>query len=238
MCSSWPSPKRGSFPVAWAIDPLLAERFPALFDYYASTARANDSFISGTAGAGYAYLNQMSSEQLQTYGERVGRLTAKYGPHVVDTYGYANISVHEAYQKAMAQGGSAPVAFVTQPNWGNSFGDAYTPFNCSEDNLELSGGTPLICSSGSPKLFYYSGSLNASCPSCDLASRIEEVAKRQPPPYFVLVYGGLQAFGGVDTASPKSFFTLLGDTIERLGSGFVTIGASEMARLAREAKAA
>ena len=31
MCSSWPNPKRGSLPVAWAIDPLLAERFPALF---------------------------------------------------------------------------------------------------------------------------------------------------------------------------------------------------------------
>lgn len=236
MCSSWPNPKRGSFPVAWAIDPLLAERFPALFDYYASTAHANDSFISGTAGAGYAYLNQMSSVQLQRYGQRVGRLTEKYGPHVVDTYGYANVSVHEDYRKAMARGGSAPAAFVTQANWVNAFlGDAYAPFHCPNDNLRLSDGTPLICSSGSPKLFYYSSSLNASCPSCDLAERIQAVAKRQPPPFFVLVYGGLQAFGGVDTESPKSFFTLLGDTIERLGSEFVTIGSSEMARLAREA---
>ena len=31
MCSAWAQPQRGTLPVAWAIDPLLAERFPALF---------------------------------------------------------------------------------------------------------------------------------------------------------------------------------------------------------------
>jgi hypothetical protein len=49
------------------------------------------------------------------------------------------------------------------------------------------------------------------------------------------VYGGLQAFGGVEKKSKKNFFTLLGDTIHRLGGSFVPIGASEMARLAKEA---
>jgi hypothetical protein len=142
MCSSWPNPKRGSLPVAWAIDPLLAERFPALFDYYASTAKPMDSFISGTAGAGYAYLNQMSSSQLQAYGERVGRLTAKYGPHMIDTYGYANVSVHEAYRRAMASGTAPPAAFVSQPNYANAFGTAYAPFKCPKDNMLLSGTAP------------------------------------------------------------------------------------------------
>ena len=53
MASAWAQPERGSLPVAWAVDPLLADRFPALFDYFAATASANDSFIAGTAGAGY-----------------------------------------------------------------------------------------------------------------------------------------------------------------------------------------
>ena len=44
---SWTSPRRGSFPVSWAIDPALGEEFPALFDYFAATASVNDSFISG-----------------------------------------------------------------------------------------------------------------------------------------------------------------------------------------------
>ena len=55
-----------------------------------------------------------------------------------------------------------------------------------------------------------------------------------PPPYFVLVYGGLQAFGGSDKKSKKNFFPLIGNTIKNLGDDFITIGASEMARLSRE----
>ena len=90
--------------------------------------------------------------------------------------------------------------------------------------------------SGDPRLFYYSGGLSSSCPSCDLASRIEAEAKKYKPPFFVLVYGGLQAFGGSEKKSPKNFYTLLHDTIDRLGDRFVHIGATDMARLAREAQ--
>ena len=117
----------------------------------------------------------MSSSQLETYGERVGRLTAQYGPHVVDTvshvpqlshrrselkeaapvqYGYANISVHEAYAAAITKGGSRPAAFVTQANYNEPAGDAYAPYRCPTDNMALKDGTPIICSSGTPKLFY------------------------------------------------------------------------------------
>ena len=234
MASAWAAPERGSIPIAWAIDPYLAERFPSLFNYFSTTATKNDSFIAGTAGAGYAYPNQMSEKQLEVYAERVGRLTQKFGPHVFDTYGYANISVHEKYAAAAARGGAAPKAFVTQPNW-KSVNPAYSPFRCKDDsNMVLSDGTPLICTSGNPSLFYYSKSLNATCPSCDLAARIKDTAHRHPPPYFVLVYGGLQAFGGSEQKSKKNFFPLVGNTIQRLGDDFVVIGASELARLARE----
>ena len=234
MASAWAQPERGSIPIAWAIDPYLAERFPALFDFYATTASKNDSFIAGTAGAGYAYPNQMTDEQLERYGKRVGRLAALYGPRIFDTYGYANISVHEKYAAAAIKGGATPTAFVTQPNW-EYVSPAYSPFQCKNDsNMVLSDGTPLICTSGNPNLFYYSKSLNAACPSCDLAGRIKEVAAKHPPPYFVLVYGGLQAFGGSEKKSKKNFFPLIGNTIKHLGGDFIAIGASEMARLSRE----
>ena len=101
--------------------------------------------------------------------------------------------------------------------------------------MMLQDGTPLICTSGSPKLFYYSNGLENDCPSCDLAQRIEEVAKAHDPPYFVLVYGGLQAFGGTEVKSKKNFFPLLQNTIEKLGGDFIPIGANEMSRLSREA---
>ena len=94
---------------------------------------------------------------------------------------------------------------------------------------------PLICTSGDPQLFYYSQGLDSACPSCDLAQRIETVAKQHPPPYFVTVYGGLQANGGSEVISKKNFLTLVGDTYGRLGSEFVPVRAPELARLAKEA---
>ena len=88
--SSWSNPARGSVPVAWSVDPVLSERFPALMDYYASTAKPNDSFIGGVAGGGYVYIAHLSEVQLERYATRVGALYAEYGPSVVDTYGQAS----------------------------------------------------------------------------------------------------------------------------------------------------
>ena len=98
---------------------MLSERFPALMDYYATTAKPTDSFIGGVAGAGYVYLGlffrtrgnllrthpciliaavllvpigALTDEQLQRYTRRVGRLYKEYGPEVADTYGQGNLT--------------------------------------------------------------------------------------------------------------------------------------------------
>ena len=94
--------------------------------------------------------------------------------------------------------------------------------------------TPLVCTPGKPNLFYPLNSLNVTCPSCDLAGRIATAAKQHAPPHFVTVYDGLHAFGKYG-GQKLEFWTLLKNTILSLGDGFVAIGASEMARLAREA---
>ena len=129
-----------------------------------------------------AFLNQMSDSQLRAYAGRTAVLSARYGPRVFDTYGYANLSVHSQYAQAAAAavpgGAGAPAAFVTQPNGGQRSTEPYNPWNCTADgrsgNMLVPGlpaetPTPLICTSGDPKLFYYSGGLAPLCPSCDLA---------------------------------------------------------------------
>ena len=50
--SAWASEQRGRVPVSWAINPMIAEQFPALWDYFASTATMNDSFVAGVGGGG------------------------------------------------------------------------------------------------------------------------------------------------------------------------------------------
>ena len=151
--SSWASPKRGSIPVAWSVDPVLSERFPALMDYFATTATANDSFIGGVAGAGYVYLGALNEAQLGRYTERTGRLFATYGPSVADTYGQANLTTISAYTKYAAIGGQTPITYVSQPLWAHgTYGqDAW---KCPELNLKSADGTPIICTSNSPNLFY------------------------------------------------------------------------------------
>ena len=49
----WDDPKRGSVPVAWAINPNLYDRFPLLHSYLYRTRTPNDFFVSGDSGAGY-----------------------------------------------------------------------------------------------------------------------------------------------------------------------------------------
>jgi len=242
MASSWASARRGSLPVAWAIDPLLAERFPALFDHFAATATPNDSFVAATAGAGYAMLDQFSAPQLDAYAARVGRLLAAYGPSVVDSYGYANLSTMQRYAAAAAAGGGAPSLFVSQPNWDQR---AYAPYHCAQDNMWLPDGTPVVCSSYDPQLFYYKDGLIPFAPAEELALRIRRVAEKHAPPFFILVYGGLSAFGNPlgKSGGPlheglpwTDFWSLIQKTMQHLGDDFVAVGATELARLAREAQ--
>jgi hypothetical protein len=100
-------------------DPVLGDQFPALWDYYASTAAANDSFVAGVGGGGYVFLNTLSPDQFQRYAQRVGRLLHDYGPGVVDTYGFADPDLLLNYSAEAAKGGVAPSAYISEPtHWG------------------------------------------------------------------------------------------------------------------------
>ena len=234
--SSWASPLRGSVPVAWSVDPVNSERFPALMDYFASTAKPTDSFIGGVAGAGYVYLGSLSEEQLQRYTARVGKLYKEYGPEVADTYGQANLTTIAKYSKYAAQGGGmAPTAYVSQPLWSHGR-YAQGAYKCPELNLySPTDGTPIICTPNTPSLFYRNrGFDNRSSPAAQLAARIRTAAARYSPPYFITIYGGLSWEPGT-AKGPTEFWTMLNGIMKELGDGYAAVGASEMARLAREA---
>merc|ERR1712232_1278230 len=173
--SAWADPRRGSLPIAWALNPLLAEQLPALIDYYAKTATANDSFVAGVGGAGYVFLNQLTPMQLSRYAKRVGRILQDYGPNVVDTYGFASFDLISNYSYNAAMGGKAPAAYLSQPSdWGLP---GLPSFKCPQPNNWQDDGTPVICTPGDD-LMYYSAGLDETCPSCDLAARIKGHAEK------------------------------------------------------------
>jgi hypothetical protein len=67
MRELWNDPTRGSYPVAWSLNPLLAELAPPYLEYYYSSASANDRFVAGPSGAGYLYPDYLGPGDLDPY---------------------------------------------------------------------------------------------------------------------------------------------------------------------------
>eukprot|EP00040_Diaphanoeca_grandis_P022230 m.118956 g.118956 ORF g.118956 m.118956 type:complete len:610 (-) comp28713_c0_seq1:105-1934(-) len=235
---SWTDARRGSIPVSWSIDPVLGEQFPALFDYFAETAGANDSFISGPGGCGYVYYGRMSDSQVKSFAARCGRFMHDYGPAVVDTYGqtgnqsntFAVLTNFSRYASTADGKGVAPDMYIAQPT--KRIG--YANYICAqtEDDQWLPDGTPFVCTN--PDLFYIPGALgHQNCSACELSKRITDVADAGTQ--FITVYGGL-AWTASSVNPQNDFWNLWSATVEKLGSNITVVGAQEMARLAREAK--
>jgi len=51
--SVWLDPDRGTTPITWTTQPLAAELWPAITEYYVLTSTSNDTFCTGPSGAGY-----------------------------------------------------------------------------------------------------------------------------------------------------------------------------------------
>jgi len=233
---SWTDPRRGSLPVSWSIDPVLAEEFPALYDYFAGTAGVNDSFISGPGGCGYVYYGRMSDAQINTFATRCGRLMNEYGPAVIDTFGQTGaepntFSVLTNFSVYAAAAGVAPAMYITQPTLCCI---DYASFNCSAAaslDLVLPDKTPLICTADD--LFYVGG--GPGCVACNIAANINKVSAANTAPFFITVYGGLK-WTSADIDPKTEFWNLWGNITQQLNPNIVPVGAQEMARLAREAR--
>lgn len=228
---SWTDPRRGSLPVSWSIDPVLAEEFPALFDHFAATAGVNDSFISGPGGCGYVYYGMMSDAQIGTFAARCGRLMHEYGPAIVDTFGQTGdeqntFSVLTNFSRYAAAAGVAPSMYITQPT---KCCIQYAPFDCSRSaslDLTLPDDTPLICTAAD--VFYIGG-------PAGIADNINKLAATHTPPFFITVYGLLK-WTASDLDPTKEFWTAWGNITAHLDASVIAVGAQEMARLTREAQ--
>jgi hypothetical protein len=177
MGGAWIDAARGSVPVAWGVNPLIAEVAPGLLEFYGHTASANDTFFAATAGAGYAYPSRMPRDAFRAYVARAARLTAALTPDwparawEIDIWDTNNASAIAEYAAAFGDGVGA---FSMQPE------------AMAGTNAVLPGGLPLVIT---PKELWYPQQSTA----CDgdfyahaLARAAASIAAR---PAFVLVYG-------------------------------------------------
>lgn len=224
---AWYSPRRGSVPVGWGINPVLAEEFPALWNSLISTATPNDTWVAGVSGVGYVFLEDYRHlpELQAAYEERAGQIYAKYAPDgiAVDTYGKASLDDLQVYSRNAARNGGLAAALYTN-------GEA----NHAQNDW-LPDGTPVVQSE--PSVFYY----YMSTPPEKMADRIVNATTPHSPPFFLHVYGGLRAVPA-DLGSPVDTFELFEGIMDSLsrrtiasGARYKFVGAQEFARLARDA---
>lgn len=67
MKMNWGSAARGSVPVGWTVQPLLADFDPEMLNYFWSTATTNDCLVAGPSGAGYTRINYWSAGNVDSF---------------------------------------------------------------------------------------------------------------------------------------------------------------------------
>ncbi|NLI01355.1 MAG: hypothetical protein GX446_17905 [Chthonomonadales bacterium] len=180
---SWFDPARGTVPINWGINPLMARLFPAMLDYYYATATPNDGFFAGPSGAGYTYPDVMPNvAEFGRHTRRFGRLA---DVACFDLWGAARPDVLETYGRA-----SRPLGLST--------------FTTPARMWFLSDGTPVVHHELGYWQTYGLGSdpwPRAFADAAErarairrLVQRIERIASRVRPPFIILVYGDLHSY--------------------------------------------
>jgi hypothetical protein len=75
----WHDPARGTIPMSWTVNPLLAVYAPAIFAYYQKTATPNDYIVTGPSGAGYAYPGLMPASAFNAYAQQMKTVFSQTG---------------------------------------------------------------------------------------------------------------------------------------------------------------
>ena len=139
---SWTAPGRGSVPISWGVNPRIGREFPALLQFYAATARSNDSFFAGCSGNGYAYPFNMA-DNFPAYASQAGAQLRAYGPGAMDVW-----PQNPRIDTPCAPGGCLPLDdYVRYQSYANKSITLFTQpptANNNMTNLWLADGTPLL----------------------------------------------------------------------------------------------
>ena len=186
MAGLWTDPGRGTVPVTWGINPLLADWAPALIEYYGRTASPKDSFWAGPSGAGYTAPSAMPEAALKIFAAETRRCVRAAGlSPAVDYWDSAQpLNFQRNYTPMIEDlpSGDPPIALFSSSRWKN-------PANVL--NYWTNEGVPLIIPERSlfgrwedPKSGVDVTSDESE--SDDLADRIKNVAdKRAVVPLFL-----------------------------------------------------
>eukprot|EP00928_Gymnodinium_smaydae_P081596 TRINITY_DN65081_c0_g1_i1.p1 TRINITY_DN65081_c0_g1~~TRINITY_DN65081_c0_g1_i1.p1 ORF type:complete len:558 (-),score=43.42 TRINITY_DN65081_c0_g1_i1:151-1824(-) len=208
---NWLSRTRGVIPIAWGVDPLIAEFFPGLWNYYVETASSTDQFFAATGGLGYTY--PWSLPHKTNFFQRAGRAWARFMPsqnNWVDLWeGGLNKSLYQEFRRIS-----------------NNTVDGFSQqASGSAVNTWLEDGTPLFLPDQSLWYPEDKGFCNKSLPSSSLSdcveSLVQAVLRNRSPPFFVLIYG------------QTSYIEVAAEMRKRLSAQVEIIGTQDLVELGR-----
>ncbi len=97
MYVNWQSSGRGTVPIGWTVQPLLADFDPGMLNYYWSTATTNDCLVSGPSGAGYTHIENWSSGNVALYTEASNPYLQRTGIRTLSIWDTASAATRNAY---------------------------------------------------------------------------------------------------------------------------------------------
>lgn len=161
----WEDPERGSVPVNWGISPTLVRDFPAIAEYYYSTATKNDYFYAGVSGPGYSFIDQLPD--IGVFARYARPRFAAADVNVVDAWD--EFEFHPELYEVFAR--EAGVKLFTLLPRGES-GPKLLP-----------SGVPVIVPH--EKVHYKGGGVE------ERVEAISAIAAERKPPFLVPLYGGV-----------------------------------------------
>ncbi|KPJ63574.1 hypothetical protein AMK68_03690 [candidate division KD3-62 bacterium DG_56] len=162
---AWLDAHRGEIPINWGVSPALLAEFPALAEYYYETATENDYFYAGVSGSGYAFIDRLPNVgQLAEFGRPFFR---NADIDVVDSWDYTKFRPDRYDEYARTAG----VKLFT-----------LLPRGPSRIEM-LPCGVPAIVPDG--RVHYKIDDVD------QVVRAIEAIAKENPPPFLIPLYGGL-----------------------------------------------
>lgn len=221
----WLDPRRGSIPIAWGFNPLIAVYAPGLLEYYSLSATTNDTWFAATAGAGYAYPWLMNPTDFELYINRAASLihsvTPSWPPNSfeIDIWDNNRLNNLTSY-KTIA--GTAVGMFSMQPEELPGTNNWLPPIN--GENVS----TPVIIAAGN--LWYPCQKLNQSTYD-DMEQAIINLIGNQSSPFFTVIYGCLDMGNGLN------MYDFAIEMQNRLGSSHnvEVVGMQDMVQLAQQA---
>ncbi len=67
----WADPARGTVPLNWTINPLIAKYAPTILSFYQTTASPDDYFVTGPSGPGYVYPQMLPSTAYNDWAQQM-----------------------------------------------------------------------------------------------------------------------------------------------------------------------